>query len=105
MAGEVFICNRGGVMSKGALETRIGLNNENGPFLGIGFGFMVNVNRVTSILPYIGKYTHTLYLKARDEGKYHDATRGRGKRSLVLLDNGEIFGSAFKSPTIVNRQV
>lgn len=92
-------------MSQGATALRTEIFKEHGPFLDIGFGFAVNTYRVTSILPYIGKMTHELYLKKRDAGQYYDCTRGRGKRSLLVMDTGEIYGSAFKPTTIINRQL
>lgn len=87
-----------------ATSNRIQIDTNRSPFLDIGFGFTVNMNRVTSIIPFTGTMTKRLYLDRRDKGMFFDATRGRGKRSLIVLDNGEIWGSAFKPETILTRQ-
>lgn len=89
-----------------ATSSRIQTEQSNyGPFLDIGFGFLVNVHRVTSILPYVGKLMHYLYRDRKAAGKFIDATRGRAKKSIIVLDTGEIIGSAFLPATIANRQL
>lgn len=80
-------------------------NNKNGPFLNVGFGFIVNMNRVTSILPYAGKSVQRLYSSKLNSGELFDATRGRKKRSIIVFDTGVIMSSAFSPETIVNRQL
>lgn len=90
---------------KSATTERVKINPENGVFMDIGFGFVVNTARVTCIMPFIGNMVERLYKNRRDDGMFFDATRGRAKRSLILLDNGEIIGSAFKPDTIINRQL
>lgn len=81
------------------------INPENGIFLDIGFGFVVNLTRVTCIVPFTGRVIARIYKERRDAGKFIDATKGRGKRSLILLDNGAVIGSAFKPETITSRQL
>lgn len=87
------------------ISTRIHTDNKDGPFLDIGFNFFVNSNRVTTILPFAGKMVQTLYKERRDAGDFIDATRGRAKKSLIVLDNGQVVGSAFKPDTIIKRQL
>lgn len=89
---------------KQIFKEKVEVSPENGPFLGIGFGFYVNVDRVTSIMPYVGVTMARLYKDRRDAGRYYDATRGRAKQSILVLDNGDIIGSAFKPETIMSRQ-
>lgn len=89
---------------KTAVTERTVISNEKGPFLELGFGFVANMARVTCIMPFIGKTSQRLYRECRDTGYYYDATRGRAKKSLVVLDNGYIIGSAYKPETIVSRQ-
>lgn len=80
-------------------------NNKNGPFLNVGFGFIVNMNRVTSILPYAGKSVKLLYSNKLNSGELFDATRGRKKRSIIVFDTGAIMSSSFSPETIANRQL
>ena len=90
---------------KTATNERIKVNPENGVFMDIGFGFVVNTSRVTCIMPFIGNMVERLYKSRRDAGMFFDATRGRAKRSLILLDNGEGIGAAFRPETIISRQL
>lgn len=75
-----------------------------GPFLDVGFNFIVNVNRVTSIIPMLGLKAKRLYLEKRDAGLIIDATRGRKKQCLIVLDTGEVVACAFRPKTIIDRQ-
>lgn len=93
-------------MGISATSSRVQTENiAQGPFLDIGFGFLVNVHRITSILPFVGKMMKNLYRERKEAGKFIDATRGRAKKSIIVLDNGDIMGSAFLPGTIANRQL
>jgi regulator of extracellular matrix RemA (YlzA/DUF370 family) len=80
-------------------------NRDKGPFLNLGLDFIVNMDRVTSILPYTGAAVRKLYSKKLKEGLVMDCTRGRKKRSLVVLDTGEVMGCVFSPDTIASRQI
>jgi regulator of extracellular matrix RemA (YlzA/DUF370 family) len=87
------------------LEQSENVNKSRGPFIDIGFGFMLNVDRITSIVPFIGTAVRSLYYSKRHEGKLLDATRGRKKLSVIILTDGSIVSSAYQPKTIVNRQI
>ncbi len=81
------------------------LNKTSGPFIDIGFGFMLNTNKITSIVPFAGSAVKSLYYRKRHEDKLLDATRGRKKLSVVIMDDGRIVSSAYLPKTIANRQI
>lgn len=73
--------------------------------MSLGLGYMVNINRVTSILPYSGVGIRKLFMKKKSEDMVIDCTRGRKRRSLVILDTGEVMGCVFSPETIASRQI
>ena len=87
------------------IDGAVSIRKNDGPFLDIGFGFMVNVDRITSIVPFAGKAVHNLYYDKRREGKVFDATRGRKKLSVIVLVDGTLISSAYYPDTIANRQI
>jgi regulator of extracellular matrix RemA (YlzA/DUF370 family) len=87
------------------IDEKITNDSKNGPFLAIGFGYQVNAGRVTCILPYAGETIRNMFVEQKEKGMTLNATKGRKRLSVILLDNGWIIASAFKPETIVSRQL
>lgn len=72
-------------------------------FTHIGMGNVVCANRVIAIISprsACGKrYTKT----AKTSGRYIDATVGRTMKSLIIMDDGSVAGSAITSKTLMRR--
>nr|DAN79274.1 MAG TPA: protein of unknown function (DUF370) [Caudoviricetes sp.]DAQ35427.1 MAG TPA: protein of unknown function (DUF370) [Caudoviricetes sp.]DAR88565.1 MAG TPA: protein of unknown function (DUF370) [Caudoviricetes sp.]DAS05194.1 MAG TPA: protein of unknown function (DUF370) [Caudoviricetes sp.]DAY30505.1 MAG TPA: protein of unknown function (DUF370) [Caudoviricetes sp.] len=85
----------------------IGVNAKPGllPFISGGFGFLFNINRITSIIPYKGMVAKRLYASRRKKGMTLDCTRGRKIASLIVFDTGEIALSSLSPVTLAKSQM
>jgi regulator of extracellular matrix RemA (YlzA/DUF370 family) len=72
-------------------------------FVSIGFGNVVSVERVISVLTTGSSPMKRLKDEARDRGLLIDATEGRRTRSIIVMDSGHIVLSGLQSETITNR--
>ena len=71
--------------------------------LNIGFGNIVFVNRVVSIVSPESAPLKRMVQEAKDNKTAIDATYGRKTRSVLITDSGHIILSAIQPETIVTR--
>ncbi|MDR1940126.1 MAG: DUF370 domain-containing protein [Clostridiales bacterium] len=72
-------------------------------FVGIGFGNIVNRDRVLGVISPDTLPSRRLINDARDNNKILDATCGRKTRAVVVLDNGHIILCGLHTETIMSR--
>ncbi len=73
------------------------------PFLNIGFGNVVSINKVVTIINSGSSPVKRLKDEAKRQGKMVDATQGRKTRSIIVTESGHIILSAIAVETIVQR--
>ena len=71
--------------------------------LPVGYGSIVNADRVIAILSADSAPIKRSIQEARDAGKLIDATYGRKTRSVLVMDSGHLLISAIASETIAGR--
>ena len=64
---------------------------------------MVNVDRIIAIMTPDAAQTKRIIARAKDEGKFLDASHGRSTRSVIITDSGHIILSALIPITISGR--
>ncbi|SFR95509.1 DUF370 domain-containing protein [Anaeromicropila populeti] len=69
----------------------------------IGYGNIINGNRIVAIISPDAAPIKRLVQSARDEGTAIDATCGRKTKSVICMENGSIVLSALLPETIANR--
>ncbi|MCD6239075.1 MAG: hypothetical protein DRP50_08245 [Thermotoga sp.] len=72
-------------------------------FVSIGFGNMIMVDRIISILTPESAPIRKLKEAAREKGNVVDVTHGRKTRSIILTDSRYIILSALQPSTITER--
>lgn len=72
-------------------------------FAPIGMGYVIQVNRVTAVLPIGMKTGDRILSKAKDSGMYIDASRGRPFRSMLVLGDGFVVTTAINPLTLMKR--
>ena len=72
-------------------------------FAHIGMNHIVQTSRVLSVMPPITKTAQRFVALAKERGQFIDATLGRTRRSVILLDDGTIIGSCIKPLTLMKR--
>ena len=72
-------------------------------FISIGFGNMVNVGRVVTLVSPESAPMKRLVQDAREAGRIIDATCGRRTRSVIITDSDHVILSAIQAETISNR--
>lgn len=73
-------------------------------YLDIGFGSRVALREIFAILPLKMNAARELYLSYYRDQKTYRATKGRKAKSLLLLNNGWAFVSAY-SPEELNERI
>ncbi|KJU81929.1 protein containing DUF370 [Candidatus Magnetobacterium bavaricum] len=77
---------------------------SNGPVLvNIGFGNVIAVNRVITILTSASAPMKRLREEAKKVGKLIDATEGRRTRSIIVTDSDHVVLSALQTETLTQR--
>lgn len=76
-------------------------NQEN--FINIGFGNMVSVNRVISIVSPESAPVKRLIQESRSNGNLIDGTCGRRTRAVIVTDSNHVVLTALQPETIGNR--
>lgn len=71
--------------------------------INIGFGNLVNTDRVIAIVAPDSAPAKRLAQKARQEERAVDATQGRKTRSVIVMDQGSIVLSALAPDTLAGR--
>lgn len=69
----------------------------------IGFGNIVNTNKIISIISPEAAPVKRMVQNAKDNGMAIDATCGRRTRSVIVTDNGHLVLSALLPETIASR--
>lgn len=72
-------------------------------FVDIGFGNMVNFDKVFTIVNPDSAPAKRMVQKAREEGKVIDGTQGRKTKSIMVLRENQVVLSALRPETLVGR--
>ena len=72
-------------------------------FINIGFGNMVSVDRIVTIVSPDSAPIKRLVQDAKDNGRVIDVSCGRRTRSVIVTDSEHVILSAVQSETIANR--
>ena len=71
--------------------------------LNVGFGNMVNADRLIAIASPESSPAKRVIQDARERGVIIDATHGRRTRAVIVMDSGHIVLSALQPETVANR--
>ena len=71
--------------------------------INIGFGNMVNANRLITIVSPDSAPIKRLVQEARDRGALIDASYGRRTRAVLIMDSDHVILSALQPETVANR--
>ncbi len=71
--------------------------------LHIGFGNVVNVEKIISIVSPDAAPIKRMVQKAKENGMAIDATQGRKTKSVIVMENQQVVLSALLPETIVGR--
>ena len=72
-------------------------------FLNIGFGNVVNTDKVITIITPDSAPAKRLIQKAKEENRLIDATQGRRTRGIILVEGDKIVLSALQPDTLASR--
>ena len=71
--------------------------------INIGFGNMVNADRLIAVVSPDSAPSKRLVQDARDRGSAIDATYGRRTRAVLIMDSDHVVLSAFEPETVMGR--
>ena len=71
--------------------------------LNIGFGNVVNTDKIVSIITPDSAPAKRLIQKAKEEDRIVDATQGRRTRGIILVDGNRVILSALQPDTLAGR--
>lgn len=71
--------------------------------LNIGFGNVVNTDKIVSIITPDSAPAKRLIQKAKEEDRIVDATQGRRTRGIILVDGNKVILSALQPDTLASR--
>ncbi|MBQ7477252.1 MAG: DUF370 domain-containing protein [Selenomonadaceae bacterium] len=66
----------------------------------VGYSNMVSVDRIIAVMTPEAAQTKRVVARAKNEGKFLDASHGRRTRSVVILDSGHVVSSGYTTATI-----
>jgi len=69
----------------------------------IGFGNVVNIDKIISIVSPDAAPIKRMVQKAKEDGLVIDATQGRKTKAVIVMENGQVVLSALLTDTIVRR--
>jgi regulator of extracellular matrix RemA (YlzA/DUF370 family) len=72
-------------------------------FINIGYGNMVAVNRIVTLVSPDSAPIKRMVQDAKDEGRVIDVTCGRKTRAVIITDSEHVILSALQAETIANR--
>ena len=72
-------------------------------FINIGFGNVVNADKIISIVSPVAAPVKRLVQNARDNGDAVDATCGRKTQAVIIMENKTVVLSSLLPDTIVTR--
>lgn len=73
------------------------------PVINVGYDNSINTDKLMSIIVYKSSPSRRIRENAIDNDKYIDATEGNRTRSLIILSEGFVVGSAVASNTLKER--
>ena len=79
------------------------INLEQAKFISIGFGSVINANKVVAIISPESAPIKRMISESRQKGTLIDATYGRKTRSVVVMDSGQVVLSLITPDTITAR--
>ncbi len=71
--------------------------------INIGFGNVVNVNKIVSVISPEAAPIKRMVQNAKDQGNAIDATCGRKTKAVIVMDSGHLILSALLPETITSR--
>ena len=71
--------------------------------MNIGFGTMVNTDKIISIISSDSAPAKRMIAKAKEQEKLIDATQGRRTKSVIFTENDKIIVSALQPETLALR--
>ncbi len=74
-----------------------------GQFINIGFGNVVNTDKIVGIISPDAAPVKRMVQSSRDNGMAIDATCGRKTKSVIVMESGHIMLSALLPETIAGR--
>lgn len=77
--------------------------NNNVMLVNIGFGNVISVHRLISVISPESAPIKRIIQEAREKGKLIDATYGRRTRAVLVMDSDHVVLSAVHPETIANR--
>jgi regulator of extracellular matrix RemA (YlzA/DUF370 family) len=77
--------------------------NKADTFIGIGFGNVVNKDKIVSMVSTDAAPIKRMIQNARDEGMAVDATCGRRTRTVLVMESGHLVLSALTTETLTAR--
>ena len=72
-------------------------------FINIGYGNMVAVGRIVTLVSPDSAPIKRMVQDAKDEGRVIDVTCGRKTRAVIITDSEHVILSALQAETIANR--
>ena len=69
----------------------------------VGFGSIINMNRVLAIVDPDSAPIKRMIQQARDDGRLIDTTYGRKTKALIVLDSGHLLTAALEPRTLMRR--
>jgi len=72
-------------------------------FINIGFGNMVNDEKILAMISPDSAPAKRLVQKAKETEQIIDATQGRRTRAVLIMENGQVILSALVPETIATR--
>ena len=69
----------------------------------VGFGNVVSVDKIVAVMMPDSAQTKRTISKAREDGKFLDATHGRRTRSVIVTESGHVIVSGLLPSTIADR--
>lgn len=74
-----------------------------GKLINIGFGNVVNSNKIIAIINPDSAPVKRMIQNAKDAGMAIDATQGRRTKSVIIMENQQIVLSALQPETLTSR--
>ena len=74
-------------------------------FINIGFGNMVSVKRIVSIVTPESAPIKRMIQESREAGRVIDVTHGRRTRAVIITDSDHVILSAVQPETVAHRTV
>ena len=71
--------------------------------LNIGFHSFININRISSIIPYESNPIKRLVANSEDKGNLIIATHGRRTKSVIITDTGQVITSSITAEALKKR--